>query len=451
MTPHPFGRKTALPHTRRESNDSTEAVMLYAVNDEGKIVLAGFDRTVVVLVQCTVPKTEDTVFGYMVCPVGWKPNGNLNTFDTMAHIILNRDGHIGTVKVMEEEAGFSESTNDWGKNVKVRVGPKNSSGDGLLSVRAWAPKFIAATPEQRATEHTHREGVDRSRRQATESDTQMAVSGSTAFAQATAGVISRVQCTPLIRVAFEACTTVFADAAMEHYDGCAGLDADPEGSVRFEPIMGPVKARLADFGMRFAHEEAVMDFYKVLREYAVNADCLCVDGVLAGFVDSLQHTDSENYTTLHSLLDMLSNERSPAVIAAVDLIVKEMHMKSINVATERMAALVRSTVTASPIPQAHAQAQVKAPRKKKNVTKAKCASAQEEEQPRAKHARQHPGSLSEAPAPQHLGSLSEAPAPQHLGSLSEAPAPQHLGSLSEAPAPFATGSDGARSLFLAHS
>ena len=251
MSQYPFGRKVALPHTRRESNDSTDAVMSYGWK-KGQRVPTGLDRTVAVSVQCSLPKSSAIVYGYLVCPVGWKTNGNLNTYDTMAYVIMDTDGQIGTVRLMEQMTGFSETTNDWGKNILVRVREKQPNDSGLLRAKDWAAQFIAATPEERARAHNCREQADRHRRAAVESGTQLDASNSSSFADATAAVISRVQCTADVRLAFQECVTTFADAAMQFYDGCAGLDSDPKDSECFAPIMRPVKECLAKFNMRCA-------------------------------------------------------------------------------------------------------------------------------------------------------------------------------------------------------
>ena len=224
------------------------------------------------------------------------------------------------------------------------------------------------------------------------------------------------ECTADVRLAFQECVTTFADAAMQFHDGCAGLDSDPKDSECFAPVMGPVKECLAKFNMRCADEEAAEGFYTILRQHTLDADCLSVDSLLAGMVESLQQTDDTNYTTLHNSLESLSDQKSPAVIAAVELVVREMRMKSLNVATDLMASLVRPAVAALSTSQALALSQAQA-EAREEAQEQERAQAQAQAQVQAFRAPKNKRMRKQEDIQLCTKRNRSTPAPQNLGSL----------------------------------
>jgi hypothetical protein len=250
---------------------------------------------------------------------------------------------------------------------------------------------------------------------------------------------------------FQKLCEVFASAAMINGDGVSGLNEDPEDCDIFHLIMEPVRACLTERNMRFVDWDAAMGLYKVLRVFIVDGDRLCPEAIIAGLSESLQESDTANYTTLNDTMVRLKNRDSPALTTAADLMVKELHTEMFNVATEGMDALVRPIVinstTAFGDPPQNIEEDVAlqmAPRveRVKKVKKAKRDSASQEQdvRPSAKLARQNTTSLKESPASRHRGSLDdESPASQHRGSLDdESPVSQHPGSLNGSPAYICT-------------
>jgi hypothetical protein len=319
--------RTHLPHTECAASDSVDAAYLDT----------GFDRVVAVRVQCKRPCSHaEPIHGVLVCPASWKCGANANTRLTSPYVILEENGQIGQVKEMEVAAGFRTAAN-WGKNVKVCVGPET-----LVGAKEWLQQFIAATPEKRAEQHAYREGVHSRRMADLNLISRQGGAATKGFTVAIAAVRAAVACTPAMRTAFLACCAAFADAAtFVGCDGSTGLDRDPEDSECFDEVMDPVRTCLAGFNMRLANPRDEREFYVVLREYNINVERLCSVTIAAAFASSLQSTDEDEDTTLSNAMELLTDEKSPGVAAGIDMIYKEIQTKLFNVATERMYKLLR--------------------------------------------------------------------------------------------------------------
>jgi hypothetical protein len=332
-----FGRPH-LPHTECAANDSVDAAYMYGDKDrKGNCVHVGFDRAVAVRVQCTRPCPHaETVHGVLVYPKSWKFGPNANTKLTRPYVILEATLQVAQVKEMERAAGFGTAAN-WGKNVKVCVGPET-----IVCAKEWLQQFVAATPEKRAEQHAYREGVNRRRKADRNLIVRQGAASTKDFNVAIAAVRAAVECTSPMRAAFLSCCAAFADAATFFgCDGSTGLDRDPEDSDCFTGVMHPVRTCLAGCNMRLANLRAEKDFYVVMREYNINVERLCPVTLTAAFASALQRTDEDEDTTLCSAMELMTDERSPGVAAGIDMIFTEIQTKMFNVATERMQTFVR--------------------------------------------------------------------------------------------------------------
>ena len=355
---HPFKRKTPLPHTNLVSTDSAHVKYDDATTgvDEMPTADGGFDSTIVVQVYCKAPKeTLPCVYACLVLPVHYKvgPRGNVN--DTQAYVIMEKDGCAMQPKWMEKLAGYATGQ-DWKKNIMVRCKGDEAGVSGSLMFKQWITHFLNQTPAERANEHTYRETVRRLRHDAAANGVCQDVFASNAFDNMMESVVCRRLDNQSSRDMFVKLCTLFTDAASSEAGGVSSLEEDPQECECFEQVMNPVKAYLADNNMRCANTEDTDDgegaVYTMLRVYLNDADHLSPGAIAAGLSESMDQADTDNKTTLAKTLDLLLQEKSPALTAAMNLVVRETHARMINVATERLEDLIHPivpfTVVAAP-------------------------------------------------------------------------------------------------------
>jgi hypothetical protein len=401
---HPFKRKTPLPHTQLVSTDSAYVKYDNATTgvDEMPTADGGFDSTIVVQVYCKTPKeTLAYVYACLVLPVHFKIGPRGNVTDTQAYVIMEKDGCAMQPKWMEKLAGYATGQ-DWKKNIMVRCKADEPGISGSLMFKQWITHFLNQTPAERTEEHTYREAVRRLRHDAAANGVCQNAFAAKAFEKTMDSVVCRRLGSVSSRAVFVNICTRFTDAASAEAGGVLGLEEDPQECECFDQVMGPVKDYLAENNMCFANSEDTDDAegaaYAMLRVYLNDADNLWPGAIAAGLSDSMEQADTDNKTTLAKTLDSLLQEKSAALTAAMNLVVRETHARMFNVAMERLESLIRPivplTVVAAPTDL------VRSPRQRTDTA--------QEDEPQAKHARLTPSptpSPTPSAKPSVIGSL----------------------------------------------
>ena len=347
---HPFKRKTPLPHTQLVSTDSAYVKYDNATTgvDEMPTADGGFDSTIVVQVYCKAPKeTLPYVYACLVLPVHFKIGPRGNVTDTQAYVIMEKDGCAMQPKWMEKLAGYATGQ-DWKKNIMVRCKADEPGVSGSLMFKQWITHFLNQTPAERTEEHTYREAVRRLRHDAAANGVCQTAFASQAFENMLDSVVCRRQGTQSSCDMFVRLCTLFNDAAVAEAGAVATLEENPQDCECFDQVMDPVRAFLADSNMQCTNTEDSDDaeeaVYTVLRVYLHDSDNLWPGAIADGLSDSMDQADTDNKTTLVKTLDLLLQEKSAALTAAMDLVAREVHARMFNIAMERLEVLIRPIV-----------------------------------------------------------------------------------------------------------
>jgi len=230
----------------------------------------------------------------------------------------------------------------------VRCKADKPGVSGSLMFKQWITHFLNQTPEERAEEHTYREAARRLRHDAAANGVCQTAFASKAFDNMMDSVVCRRLGSQRSRDMFVQLCTLFNDAAVAEAGSVAALEENPQDCECFEQVMDPVRAYLADNNMHCANNEDADDaeeaMYTMLRVYLHDSDNLWPGAIADGLSDSMDQADTDNKTTLVKTLDLLLQEKSAALTAAMNLVVRETHARMFNVATERLEALIRPIV-----------------------------------------------------------------------------------------------------------